>query len=162
MIRSIQCACIPTAPTNLTAIYSGGNVQLRWVDAGQNQSYKIYRSLTDPFSGFTLLNTVAPGVQYYADPMGANTKAFYRVTGSCDPPAFSPPVPPTEGGAMAVGPVRRTLSNLPATFTVGQHMTIEEQLHSGIMPKNIQKTEIEKVIRSPRVSRSSHPSWNFK
>jgi hypothetical protein len=158
MIRAIECACVPSAPTNLTAIYSGGNVQLRWSDIGQNQSYKIYRSLTDPFSGFALLATVGTGVQYYADPIGANTKAFYRIQGSCDPPAFAPPVPPTEEGTMAIGPVRRVPSNLPATFTVGQHMTLEQQLRSGILPKHINKSELQTISKTMKIT----PSWNFR
>ena len=162
MIRSIECSCVPAAPTNVTAIYSGGNVQLRWTDQGQNLSYKIYRSTTDPFSGFGLLATVGTGVQFYADAIGANTKAFYRIQGSCDPPSFAPPVPPTETGPMAIGPVRRTPSNLPATLMEGQRLTLEEELRAGIMPKQIDKAELEKISKTTKIARVSYPSWNLK
>ncbi len=78
----------PNPPTDVTILYnaSTGNAELRWVDQATNRSYKIYRSTTDPFSGFDLLGTVAPGIGFYADPVGANTKAFYHIQGSCEAP----------------------------------------------------------------------------
>ncbi len=43
----------------------------------------------------------------------------------------------------------------------GEQLTLEEQLRSGIMPKKINRAELEKVARSEKLRRIS-PSWNLK
>jgi hypothetical protein len=63
---------------------------------------------------------------------------------------------------VAIGPVRRTPSNLPATLMLGEQLTLEEQLKAGIMPKKINKIELEKIARAAKVGRISHSSWNLK
>jgi len=82
-------ACGGGAPQplrNPTIIYHRPTytVQIRWEEAPDMQSYAIYKSITDPFTGFSFLATVPQGVQFYADPIGADWKAFYYFTGVCD------------------------------------------------------------------------------
>ncbi|MFH1011481.1 MAG: hypothetical protein V1784_09650 [bacterium] len=152
MCRALECSCVPVPPTNVTVIYNAGtsNVELRWVDQAPNLSYKIYRSTTDPFSGFTLLATRAPGVQFYADPLAANTKAFYRIQGSCDAPAMAPYIPPSEPVTM-VGPVRIPGAGRTAALAVGQQWSVVDQLEIGALPKTISKSELAKLAKT-RVS----------
>jgi len=145
MLRAIECPCPCSPPTSVTILCNEATdcVELRWADMSLYLSYKIWRSTYDPFrsDSFAVIATVPAGVQFYADPIGTKTKAFYRITGSSNPPTAAPPVPPTETGVMAIGPVRRTPSNLPATFMAGQHLTLEEQLKAGIMPRTISKRD---------------------
>jgi hypothetical protein len=150
MCRALACACVPSAPTNVTVIYNAGtgNAEVRWTDLGQNQSYKIYRSTTSPFSGYALLATVGTGVQLYLDPIGANTKAFYRIQGSCDAPSFAPPAPPSEPMAM-VGPVRVPGAGRTASLAIGQQWSLAQQLESGALPKTISKAELAKLAKTP-------------
>lgn len=172
MLRSIECACVPTAPTNATVYYYGtgtpDSVVIRWTHAGDNLSYNIYRSRTNPFGPDTLLGTVTAtvGVDSFIDPVGTNTKAFYRVRGSCDPAFMAPPAPPSQPTMMAIGPVRieggvgRT-----AAITVDQPWrTVEGQLEMGILPKTISKAALERSARitNREMNRASHPSWNLK
>ena len=172
LLRSIQCACVPTAPTNTTVYYYGtgtpDSVVIRWTHVGDNLSYNIYRSTTDPFSGYALIGTktATVGVDSFVDPVSANTKVFYQVRGSCDQVFMAPPAPPSPPTTMAIGPVRieggvgRT-----AAITVDQPWrTPEGQIEMGTLPKTISKVALERSTRitNRQIDQVSHPSWNLK
>jgi len=148
MIRALECACLSVAPPNVTILYNDttGNVELRWADVLYTPSYIVYRSTTDPCSGFTQIGTVPAGTQFFADSIGANTKDFYYITGSCDLyPPLTRPIPPTSIPSMSsIGPMRIPGDrNRTATLRIDQPWPIlERQLEMGILPKTISKKEL--------------------
>jgi len=121
----IPFPCEPVAPTNATIIanrdslcnYQGLAV-IRWTPSS-SPFYNIYRSTTDPFAGFTRIGTVPTAIDSFIDPIGANTKAFYYVTGSCDSLGEAPESDPSNriGFVSIVCPqTSYTPFGLPFTF----------------------------------------------
>ncbi len=72
----------PAAPTGFTAVAEIGKVVLEWIDptAEDLDGINIYRSLTTE-TGFTLLDTVAAGVEIYEDEdVEEEVTYFYHLT----------------------------------------------------------------------------------
>lgn len=71
----------PTAPSSLTATADGvDTIDLTWSDDSDNEdAFEIQRSLTSG-SGFSLIDTVASGIEAYEDTgLDSNTTYYYRV-----------------------------------------------------------------------------------
>jgi len=145
MLRAIECPCHLVVPTDVT-VYKDpatSNKIVRWTNMGVPYYY-VYRSTTDPYSGFTKVATTTD--TFYVDT--TPDKAFFHVTGSCyETVALPPEEPPTVDPSTmtAAGPVRRTPSGLRATLTVGEEWTLEKQLKAGIMPKKIKKMDAMRI-----------------
>jgi len=91
---------------------------------------------------------------------GTETRTV-KVTGP-PPPGMGPTNGRIVPDMSTLGPVRRTPSGLRTTLMLGEQLTLEEQLMSGIMPKQINRTELVKLARTMEVQRLSRPSWNLK
>lgn len=80
MMRSQPVGVAPKAPNGLTAVATGGNVDVSWVDNAANETAFVLQRATDP--GFTVgLTTINVGanVTSYRDNVAANGTYYYRV-----------------------------------------------------------------------------------
>lgn len=68
----------PAAPTGLTAVQDGADVDLAWTDSATNETgYRIYRS-SDGVA-YALLDTIAAGLGAYTDVAPGNGIWYYKV-----------------------------------------------------------------------------------
>ena len=85
---------VEAAPSNVTILYypNTDDVSINWKSSGA-PSYDISRSITDPFSGFSVIGSTAD--TFYYDAVGGNVKSFYRVAAQYDaPPLTGSPAAP--------------------------------------------------------------------
>jgi fibronectin type 3 domain-containing protein len=116
---------LPAAPGSLTAIYSGGQVNLSWAVISAASSYDIYRGTVSGGESGTPLQTGVTATNFVDSAVTAGTKYFYEVTAvnasgqSSVSPEASATVPAAAPTPPATPAAPTTLTAIPSVGHIG-------------------------------------------